>query len=228
MNEVKYSGEDLDLVNEFNIFKDKELVSWSDEKYSHVRKTIKDHYLKEQDYTCFFCRQRIVVKSNRAWDAEHIISRSTHPRFMFEPKNLCISCPDCNNEKRDGGVLDREDRVRFPMNSKAYKIVHPHFDSYDEHLDVIVVGKLYRIKTPKGRGTYRIYGLDRFMIDAGLCREEHGNDRVQKLMQSALLDSNNYEVYEKKVLEELLIKHSKKIGSEATLDAIEKLRQPNV
>lgn len=225
MNEVIFLGDDLGLVNEFNILKDKESVSWSDEKYSHVRKTIKDHYLREQDYTCFFCRQRIVVNSNRAWDAEHIISKSTHPSFMFEPKNLCITCPDCNNEKRDGRVLDRENRVRFPMNSTAYKIVHPHFDSYDEHLDVLVVGKLYRFKTPKGRYTYRIYGLDRFMMDAGLCREESRSDKVQKLMQSALVDPKNYEIHEKKVLEELLLKHSKKIGSETTLDAIKKLRQ---
>lgn len=225
MNEVIFLGEDLELVNEFNLLKDKESVSWSDEKYSHVRKTIKDHYLKEQDYTCCFCRQRIVVKSNRAWDAEHIISKSTHPNFMFEPKNLCITCPDCNNEKRDGQVLDREDRVRFPMNSNAYKIVHPHFDSYDEHLDVIVVGKLYRIKTFKGRYTYRIYGLDRFMMDAGLSREEKGSDKVQKLMQSALTDSKNYDAHETRLLEELLLKQSKKIGSETTLDAIQKLRQ---
>lgn len=225
MNEVIFLGEDLDLVNGFSILKDRESVSWSDEKYSHVRKTIKDHYLKEQDYTCFFCRQRIVVNSNRAWDAEHIISKSTHPNFMFEPKNLCITCPDCNNEKRDARVLDRESRVRFPMNSAAYKIVHPHFDNYGEHLDVIVVGKLYRMKTLKGRYTYRIYGLDRFMMDAGLSREENGTDKVQKLMQSALIDPKNYEVHEKKVLEELLLKYSKKIGSETTLDAIKKLHQ---
>ena len=225
MNEVIFVGEDLEQINEFNELKDKSSVSWSDDKYSHVRKTIKDHYLKEQDYTCFFCRQRIVVNSNRAWDAEHIISKSTHPNFMFEPKNLCITCPDCNNEKRDGRVLDRESRVRFPMNSAAYKIVHPHFDNYYEHLDVIVVGKLYRIKTTKGRYTYRIYGLDRFMMDAGFCREEHASDKVQGLMQSALTDSKNYEVYEMQVLEELLLKHSKKIGSETTLDAIQNLRQ---
>ncbi|EII3093228.1 HNH endonuclease [Vibrio cholerae] len=225
MNEVNFLGEDLNLVNEFNLLEDKKSVSWSDEKYSHVRKTIKEHYLKEQDYTCFFCRQRMVVNSNRSWDAEHIISKSTHPSFMFEPKNLCITCPDCNNEKRDGQVLDRESRVKFPMVSSAYKIVHPHFDSYDEHLDVIVVGKLYRIKTPKGRYTYRIYGLDRFMMDAGFSKEEHGSDKVQKLMQSALTDSKNYQFYEEKVLEELLLKHSKKIGSETTLDAIKKLRQ---
>lgn len=225
MNEVIFLEEDLYLINEFNSLEDKGSVSWSDDKYSHIRKTIKSHYLKEQNYTCFFCRQRMVVNSNRAWDAEHIISKSTHPSFMFEPKNLCIACPDCNNEKRDGRVLDRESRVKFPMHSNAYKIVHPHFDIYDDHLEVIVVGKLYRIKTPKGRYTYRIYGLDRFMMDAGLCREQNRSDNVQKLMQSALMDPKSYELYEERILEELLLKHSRKIGSEETLNAIKKLRQ---
>lgn len=63
------------------------------------------------------------------------------------------------------------------------------------------------------------------MMDAGLCREENGDDNVQKLITSALMDSKNYEVYEEKVLEALLLKHSKKIGSETTLDAIKKIRQ---
>ena len=40
MNEVSYLGEDLDLVTEFNNLKDKKSVSWSDEKYTHIRKTI--------------------------------------------------------------------------------------------------------------------------------------------------------------------------------------------
>lgn len=47
------------------------------------------------------------------------------------------------------------------------------------------------------------------MMDAGLCREENGDDNVQKLITSALMDSKNYEVYEEKVLEALLLKHSK-------------------
>lgn len=225
MNEVKFTDEDLDLVNNFNALKDKKSVSWSDDKYSHIRKTIKDHYLAEQDYTCFYCRQRMVVNSNRVWDAEHIISKSTHPAFMFEPKNLCVTCPDCNNEKRDGKVLDRESRVRFPSFSYAYKIAHPHFDNYHEHLEVIVPGMLYRIKTAKGRYTYRIYGLDRFSMYVDRIREQNKNDKVQKLMQSALMDSKNYEDYEASLLEELLLKHSNKIGSEETLDAIKKLRK---
>jgi len=225
MNEVEFFGEDKELVAKFNSLKDKSLVAWGDEKYSRVRKTIKDHYLKEQDYTCFFCKQRIVVKNNRAWDAEHLISKSSHPVFMFEPKNLCISCPDCNNEKNDKRVLDREDRVRFPTLSKAYKIVHPHFDNYEDHLKVIVPGELYQYRhnSKKGLFTYRTYGLDRFMEDAG--RAKGIDPKFRDLLISVLISTKNSESIEDELLEELLLKRSAKIGSKETLDVIKKLRK---
>jgi uncharacterized protein (TIGR02646 family) len=225
MNEVKYLGKDMELVTEFNCQQDKSSSKWEDEKYSNVRKTIKDHYLKEQDYTCCFCKQRIVVKSNRAWDAEHLIPKFTHPAFMFEPKNLCISCPDCNNEKRDKGILDRENRVIFPVRSTAYKIVHPHFDKYEEHLTVLVEGKLYEWKTKKGKFTYRTYGLDRFMEDAGRDTSAESDSKVQKLMKSALVSSSNYESVEKELLEELILKYSSIIGNGESINAIRQLRK---
>ena len=225
MNEVSYLGEDLDLVTEFNNLKDKKSVSWSDEKYTHIRKTIKDHYLKEQNYTCFFCRQRIIVTSNRAWDAEHVISKLTHPDFMFEPKNICIACPDCNNEKRDNQVLKRDNIIKFPRSSNAYKTVHPHFDNYIDHLKVIVEGKLYQWKTTKGRYTYRIYGLDRFMKDSGRSGKTDIDSRMQNLMKAALTDTSDYEMHEKTLLEELLLKYSEKLGSKTTLSAIQNLRK---
>lgn len=225
MNEVKYLGKDMALVAEFNRLQDKSSSKWEDEKYSNVRKTIKDHYLKEQDYTCCFCKQRIVVKSNRAWDIEHIIPKSTHPAFMFEPKNLCASCPDCNNEKRNKGVLDRDNRVRFPVVSTAYKIVHPHFDKYEEHLTVLVEGKLYGYKTTKGKLTYRIYGLDRFMEDAGRDTSAESGSKVQQLMKSALVSPSNYESVERELLEELILKYSSIIGNGESINAIKQLRK---
>ncbi|GAA3918312.1 hypothetical protein [Litoribacillus peritrichatus] len=225
MNEVLFSGKELELVNDFKDLKDKRSVSWGDDKFSILRKQIKDHYLVEQNYTCCFCRQRIVVKSNRAWDAEHIISKSTHPDFMFEPRNLCISCPDCNNEKSDKQVLDRDNRVRFPENSRAYKIVHPHFDKYEEHLNVIVEGKLYKWKTPKGRNTIRIYGLDRFLEDTGRNNPNRANEKSRNIMASALSNSQDYEKLEMELLQHLVLKNADRIGAEETINMLKKLEE---
>lgn len=224
MNEVIFKDTELALVYEFNKLKEKKSDAWSEDKYIDLRNAIKEHYLKEQDYTCFFCRQRYVVKSKRAWDAEHIISRSTHPSFMFEPKNLCITCPDCNLEKRDLPVLDRQNRVRFPQKSEAYKIVHPHFDNYFEHIQVIIVGVMYVGRTPKGRTTARVYGLDRFCLDAGLPHEKRLNDDIINLSKQLLVaDSHNYEFIEKKILSKLILKHAQTLGESSSLLMIEKL-----
>lgn len=225
MHEVNYIGEDLKLVEDFNKSANKKTEDWSDEKYSNLRKKIKDHYLKEQDYTCFFCRQRIKVKHNRAWDTEHIIARSLYPKFTFEPKNLCVICIDCNIEKSDDPVLRRNNIVKLPKKSGSYKLIHPHFDDYDDHIQVLVVGELYKHKSPKGKFTFRLYGLDRFYAASGLDKDEYKDTKAKNLMRSALMDTGGYEELEMKLLQELIIKRSNKIGKEEAFDIIKKLNE---
>lgn len=166
MKAIEYKASDLQLINEFNKLKDHSQEEWSDNKYSTVKKSIKDHYLREQNFTCPFCQQRIVVTHNASWDTEHIISKKKYRQFMFEPKNLCVTCKDCNLEKSDKNVLTKQTVTYFPKTSKAYIIVHPHFDQYKDHITVLKPGKSYRYKTEKGRKTIQIYGLDRFHKDA--------------------------------------------------------------
>ncbi|EKY3267942.1 HNH endonuclease, partial [Cronobacter sakazakii] len=69
-----------------------------------IKKHIKDYYLIVQDYKCPYCQQKIIVTHNGAWDTEHIIPKDTHPDFMFEPQNLCVSCKDCNGEKSNKNI----------------------------------------------------------------------------------------------------------------------------
>lgn len=103
--------------------------------------------------------------------------------------------------------------------------MHPHFDKYEEHLTVLVEGKLYEYKTTKGKLTYRIYGLDRFMEDAGRDTSAESGSKVQQLMKSALVSPSNYENIEKELLEELILKYSSIIGSGESINAIKQLRK---
>ncbi|HDT6551090.1 TPA: HNH endonuclease [Serratia marcescens] len=127
-----------------------------------IKKFIKDYYIQAQDYTCPYCKQRIEVNHNSSWDAEHIIPKSTHPKFMFEPLNLCVSCKDCNNEKRDKPVLVNINRRTLPTNSEDYTFVHPHLDDYSQHIRVIEVAGYYLPLSDKGRFTIEKCGLLRF------------------------------------------------------------------
>lgn len=228
MIEVQFGNDHKKIIAAFNALKVHDTKEWNKDEYAEIRKIIKDHYLQEQNYMCQFCRQKFKVKHNRVWDVEHIIPRSTHPQFTFTSKNLCVICPDCNNEKNSGSVLNREQIQKFPTASSAYKICHPHFDIYNEHIDAIVPGQLYKWHSSKGRYTIRIYGLDRFLKGTGRSKKLDQNSSVFRLMTSAMADDEDYATHEKKLLEELLLKHSANIGHENTINTLRALRESNI
>ena len=170
MNAVKYEGEIKDTVDAYNTL-DKEVQSgdyWDkkDADIQKVKKHIKDHYIVVQDYTCVYCQQKIVVKHGMAWDIEHIIPKSPYPQFLFTEENLAVACKDCNLIKSDKNVLKNSKRKRFPKKSEDYIIVHPHFDVYDEHIQIIAK-EIYRPKDEKGKQTIEVCGLLRFAFKFG-------------------------------------------------------------
>ena len=139
---------------------------WDDEHdplLTEVKREIKKHYLKAQSYTCAYCRQKVVVDHNGAWDTEHIAPKDIYPGFMFVPENLCLSCKDCNGAKSNKHVLVNKGRRTFPNKSKDYIICHPHFDVYSDHVRVIGEAVLYLPRTKKGQALIEMCGLLRFV-----------------------------------------------------------------
>lgn len=132
---------------------------WDSDDLNAIRSRIKQFYLHGQQFKCCYCRRENVVQHGRAWDVEHVISRTANAAFMFEPENLAVACIDCNLAKLDAGVLARP-RVRFPRASDAYTIVHPHFDDWDAHF--LLIGVLYNPRSAKGAETLKVCKLWRF------------------------------------------------------------------
>jgi hypothetical protein len=203
---------------------------WAREECNEIRKLIKDHYIISQNYTCFFCRQKYVQLHNRAWDIEHIISKSSHPMFMFEPYNLCLSCIDCNHKKGNASVLVKENITDFSNKSKDYKIIHPHFDKYEDHIKVIIEGSLYQVVngSSKGKETRRIYCLDRFIEDAGRNQIINKSPETQKLVAALLCenDENEYEKIERELFKKLSNKFSLELGTDLHSKLITAIDKP--
>lgn len=132
---------------------------WSSADLDPVRSRIKQFYLQGQAFKCCYCRRENAVQHGRAWDVEHVISRTANATFMFEPENLAVACIDCNLAKLDANILVHP-RVRFPRTSGAYTIVHPHFDDWDEHF--MFGGFVYAPLTAKGTETLKVCKLYRF------------------------------------------------------------------
>ncbi|MFA7895062.1 HNH endonuclease [Pseudomonas putida] len=166
---VSYSKESNEEVKRFkSLPKELRVASYWDDlqngNLKFLKSEIKNHYLQQQGHTCAYCQQRIIVEHGAAWDTDHIIPKDSHPDFMFEAENLCITCKDCNNTKRAKNVLRNQKRVKFPKKPSDYIFCHPHFHNYKEHIRVVRVAALYIPRTPEGIKTIEICGLMRFSL----------------------------------------------------------------
>ncbi|EGR2324779.1 hypothetical protein D0267_18995 [Vibrio alginolyticus] len=157
---------------------------WDDCRVMTMKSNIKKHYIAEQDKTCAYCQVNMHTTHGMVWDTEHIIDKDSSPQWMFKPLNLCVSCKDCNGAKGTRAVTKSKSYKKFPSKSANYRIIHPHFDNYDEHIEVAVPGATYRYITEKGRYTIEVCGLLRY-------HQTVGRKKVDLGLQAVLLAAAN-------------------------------------
>lgn len=149
-------------------------TDWSNDELEPVRVEARNHYRAEQRFCCAYCQQPVSERSAAGAPVEHIANKASYPQFMFEPLNLCVTCPDCNEYKRNKEVIAdpvmRGKAVKkYPKKTDRFRIFHPHFDKYDDHIKR--AGMLYFADSPKGTYTMYVCHLQRFMIAVGLTEE---------------------------------------------------------
>ncbi|SEQ55808.1 TIGR02646 family protein [Pseudomonas sp. NFACC02] len=171
MQPVVFAGADLAYVVRYDGISHQE---WNrtDGPVAELRRTVRVHYLRQQGYRCAYCRMEKKENHGLTWDVEHIIPKSVYPRFLYEPLNLAMVCKECNIAKLDQDVLHRRvgPGAVFPSRSEDYKIVHPHFDRYSDHFEMIVVGGRisHRPRNPlKAKETFLMCNLVRFSYAFG-------------------------------------------------------------
>ena len=148
-------------------------TDWSGDDLALLRQFIRNHYRHQQVGICSYCRGTVSVQSTSNCHVQHIAPKSKYLDFIFEPKNLCVICADCNEIKRSQETLNEvpdtvvkgESRKRYPRSSGAFKIVHPHFDNWDEHIEQF--GGFYVDKSDKGHFTIGACRLNRRLREFG-------------------------------------------------------------
>lgn len=146
--------------------------AWGGEDLLSVRQEIREHYRNEQRLECSYCRNPISNRAANGASIDHIVPKSQYREFMFEPKNLCLICPDCNEIKSRKDTLDvliRNRIRRYPRVSGAFKIVHPHYDVYSQH--IYKAHRVYVDLSAKGHWTIGACELNRFYRRFGACDE---------------------------------------------------------
>jgi uncharacterized protein (TIGR02646 family) len=151
---------------------------WGEDDLINLRKEIREFYKKQQHGFCSYCKNTLSIQAVENCHVEHIAPKSKYRCFMFEPKNLCVICAECNKIKRQQETLDQEpDTVKrgstrrlYPRSSNSFKIVHPHFDNYEDHIEIF--GDYFYVdKTVKGGHTILYCKLNRRLHSFGWRRE---------------------------------------------------------
>ena len=130
------------------------------EQVKAFREEAKDYYHRFQGRRCCYCS--IELGEHKAgYDAEHVLDKSTYPEFMFELRNICVACKDCNTAKSNKPVLANAARpAKIPSDQTDYLILHPHLDEWATHLAYDQIGRIApNAASPKGRFTIEICGI---------------------------------------------------------------------
>lgn len=133
---------------------------WEKFRYNRVKQNLKTYYCRSQKRICTYCKTELEVGCD-ADHIEHIVHKEFRPQWMFEPLNLGISCSHCNTAKGVQHALHRfaQRAVVLPVASRFYKIIHPHFDVYSDHIELEDGLFVKAITHTKGEETIRMCRL---------------------------------------------------------------------
>lgn len=200
---IVYVKDILLIINRKMTEIDFDSKTWESEELLTVRTTIRNYYRTLQNYDCAYCKNSLSITSAANAQIEHIVAKSLRSDFMFEPKNLCIICADCNEIKRNQEIrhivedpLTNPAAIRYPRSSNAFKIVHPHFDAWDEH--ILRLGQHYYVdKSRKGAALISTCVLNRRLHKMGWEKEVFSDVDLSEAMNKYLesTDSNHKNLY---------------------------------
>ena len=172
----------------------RKIKSWDLSNYKKLKGNINYHYSVVQNDTCAYCRTPLRF-GGYGEHIEHIIPKSKKFRWMFHPENLCLSCFGCNVKKKEENTLVNDfnfygDKYSdFPVGSKNYKIVHPHYDSYSKHLKEDKLICLPKNGSLKGIETIKICKLNRFDLLYTRARlKNKSNKQFNKILAEVVID----------------------------------------
>jgi 5-methylcytosine-specific restriction endonuclease McrA len=194
-NEIPFSPEDVTQIKAKTTSPGFSHADWGGDDLMHLRCKIREFYRSEQTGICAYCKKGISLVSAANAQVEHIAPKSLHPQFIFEPKNLCVICADCNEIKRSQETLNEvPDTVmraiaQYPRSSSAFKIVHPFFDEYDEH--ILVFGRYYLDLTDKGHFTIGACKLNRYLREFGVDDDFVDDDVIIEVMRAFMEEKSS-------------------------------------
>ncbi|CAM1369370.1 HNH endonuclease family protein [Tenacibaculum litopenaei] len=194
---IELSADSKKIIADKKLEQNFSYQSWGDTELEAVRSEIRNYYKTKQNAKCAFCQQPVSLVSAFNCQVEHIVPKKLHEDFMFTPTNLCVICADCNQIKRDQETLNEipetmtqaSKRKKYPRSSGAFKIVHPHFDVWHDH--IVIFDDLYVDQTMKGHFTIGACKLNRKLHEFGYVEEITNDEQISELMNQFLEETDS-------------------------------------
>lgn len=145
---------------------------WTKSVYETIKQRIKKELILGQFDRCAYCR-KLIEADGKYEPLEHVVAKSLKVDWMFEPKNLIVTCDSCNNLKGDDRTLNSvyDHQKKFPVTSDAFIIFNPHYDTWSEHLAFEDEIFIVPVDNSKGENTIRICKLFRYNIILNRAKE---------------------------------------------------------
>lgn len=175
----RFSNDELNIIKIVNdegfTYRD-----WGSERLEPVRSSIRRFYREAQKGLCPYCMKAVSLQAAGNAHVEHILPKSLFENFIFEPKNLCVICADCNTAKNNSNAINDDEldtcngaAQTYPRSTRRFKIIHPHIDEYSDH--IVRTGIFYIDRSPKGHFTIGICKLNiathKFGHDEGIIND---------------------------------------------------------
>lgn len=185
--------------------------AWDKSQYKSLKKKIRLHYSHVQSDICAYCHEPISFEGYGE-AIEHIIPKSKKYRWMFHPKNICLSCYGCNTKKGTKNPLVQDFTFYghryedFPADSSHYKIIHPHFDTYSKHLyEEKFICKVSNFST-KGEETIKMFKLNRLDLLYTRIRKKNTSQKQMRKILAIVLVDTTFTLKEKQAAKHMLLK----------------------
>jgi len=135
---------DWDLIRQEN-------YDWDSKDLKPIINRIRNFYKKEQNKLCAYCK----LPFRDDIQVEHIVPKAGiygRKEYTFYSKNLVVACKHCNSKKSTNNDMIPWNKKQYPVIGSDFKIIHPHFDNYFDHIEIIDKSRYLR-KTIKGYKT---------------------------------------------------------------------------
>ncbi|HBQ5098704.1 HNH endonuclease [Klebsiella variicola] len=201
---IVFSAKSMDFISSCDLKDHKSIWNVTAGKIIGVKKEIRQHYLRYQKNLCAYCRTEVLHDHGLYWDIEHIIPKDKYAIFLFEPRNLTLSCRHCNSKKSNKEVFNRRVyktkgypfKIRdYPVGGDFFSIIHPHYDKYSNHIEMYIYESriIYEPKSDKGRNTYAMCNLERFVH---IAINDTGDQDIIDFIGESLLNMDDGDLFE--------------------------------